>query len=427
MTRPFAVLLLSLAVLLASSPPAHANTEPVMQSAVHATGNLQPLPKPNIKLAEEVLIIRLDGFHADVDVRYRYYNAGPADTVACAFPLDDFLHVHKEFVVPYPRSLITDSFQGFRITDGTGELATSEKIEDLVPATRPRGYGGVFRRWQIAAVHFPAHSEKTVQVSYRVKNFHYGDGQPSRGQLTTLVYALSPSRYWGDGTVGRFLAIVDARANLRAGTVMKHLSLPFRDDGGLYVYEARNFDLAKAGDLVVEYDETAKFAAAQALRRSKENRQMSVSSVRVSSAHPGEHGVENSIENLFDGDLDTAWQAGAGDWLEIAYKWPGGRSLRLVNGCVAGSEAYGRNGRVKKLRVEIFRAGERIGDHLWDLPDRAYAALRKTTFLDFADVLDLSAYSDLNTNRDPITLRLTVLETYPGTRTDSACLAELLL
>jgi len=411
--RLWAVMLLLILILITSLSEVQANSAPVQESTVHATGNIELLRKSNIKLEEEVLNIRLDGVYADVSVCYRYFNAGPQDRVAYGFPLDEYEYAYK-----YNDPRASTSFTQFKIVDDTGELNTSQMVENNPNISNKRGYGPVQRRWFISEMDFPAYSEKNVQVSYRVKNFFFS--KTSKVQLATFTYYLSPSRYWGDGTVNRFRVVVDARKNIQEGTVMKAMSLPFRDDGGVYVYEANRFDLSKAENLVIEYDETSKFRS-PSVRFWTENTRNNIKSVRTSSALAGNY----SADNLLDGDLDTAWVEGAvgygeGEWLEIEFKSWYNRGIGIINGYTKTQETYYKNSRIKKLKIELFQEDGRIIQQIKDLPDRDYRTLNKSAFWSFVDKLDYDSSAALHTTK----IRLTIMEVYPGTDYQDTCISE---
>lgn len=166
-----------------------------------------------------------------------------------------------------PKPILTDEEAK---TDSIGEL-WEERVEELLENSDsyPKHIYGVSRRWFYTALNIAPHQAVMLEVDYQVYN-------PTATNLYRLgsefcqdwptgyefLYDFSPASYWGNGKAETFEVnlhtdhvikkdketwrVFNAEQNIRGLNMMKV-------NENLYTYSARNFDLAKAEPLQINF------------------------------------------------------------------------------------------------------------------------------------------------------------------------------
>lgn len=424
-----------LPVILISVPTAiFANGGPIDASPVQQVGDIQLTREQEISLDEEILAINLYGDFVNVRVRYTFTNHGPPQTVYYAFPLDYFEYSEIDWMYG-EEGWQSECIPYFRIADENGELDVEivEGTDSIIGEQWDDHTVYWQRMWFKTFIRFPADTTKEVTVSYRVKA-EYSDGMTNKDFMPgygyrTFRYDLNPSSYWGDGTVASFKVIVDARAELNNGTWFDTLILPGDPlkDNGVFTYEASNLNLAGADDILLRYSN----AAAKYHQFFDEGRAgpEHIVAIRASSAVEG-----YPAENLVDGDPATAWVegergAGFGQFIEVRFRDFALVGVAILNGYTKSADVYYKNNRVHKVKFEILNSSGELmfeGRDAWSLPDKSYSEFDPDIPWGFASIID--AWSE---DWSPIikdgTVRITILETHPGSTYDDTAISELLL
>ncbi len=201
---------------------------------------------------------------------------------------------------------------------------------------------------------------------------------------------------------------------------MQSMSLPFRYDNGVYVFEGHNFDLRNAENLVIKYDETDKERFSRVQTWTEKVKQQ-IKSIRASSTLDGNY----SASNLLDGELNTAWVEGhaghgVGEWVEFEFNDAWVYAIGIINGYTKNHDTYYKNSRVKQLKVELSLRDGRVIEQVKELPDREYRMLNKSTCWTFIDKIEFPEEACTLAK-----IRLTILEVYPGTDYQDTCISEL--
>lgn len=366
------------ASLLCLTPcDARANGGVFTTSSVNSTGNLEFQRKPKIDLENEVLHVALDGGWAEVEVIYTLQNRGGAETLTYGFPIDV-----NDGAIASPA--FDESIKRFKILDGERDLSITKLIKDPhLGGYTEELYGKIVRDWFMVTLKFERHETKTLTVRYRVKSIGTSEGtaknitwlfSPSR-----FTYIFKPAKTWGSGRVRHLEIVVDV-TKLRAAHIPINSIAPagWHDENGQLRWTLENADLAKAPDLVVDYDNDARQNHA-AITANRLNPRL-IESIRTSSTRPPSSTGNYEGRNLVDGQLDTAWitgkrGTGSREWIDVTFKRPIYlRGIGILNGYLKSAQTLVENGQVTEAEIQVYpRQPEGAGGAI---------SVRKTAFVE---------------------------------------------
>ena len=308
---------LTLALMLASVMVVWANGDPVaVRSALTLSPTPVAIHVPEVQLVDEQVSFMPRGLYTEVVVRYLLHNHSnrPFDSLPYGFPidywgsgkaewvsLDDFTesqqevgwrdgyirnvsfmlgnrqlkwqHSRDSVIRPPQKYLYTleldalpDSADGYskHLVDSLYAIYG----DDIYAYTK-----AVSRRWYYTYLDIPAQSFATLEVRYTVetplsegayyRRNHYYYYTPDYYWELRFMYDFTPAAYWGDGHADHFSVQLDA-SNVRIINEKVYLrgweswsrgisGLPMKQEGDLWRYEARHFDLAAAKPFIVDY------------------------------------------------------------------------------------------------------------------------------------------------------------------------------
>jgi hypothetical protein len=425
----FRRIVVTLVVFLFSSP-ALANGGPADLSPGVTGGGIHFIQKTQVALTEESLAFVVTGDDVQINVAYTLMNKGKADKTAFAFPVDFY---EEEYGCDTSCDYKAEKFQ---ISDGDKLLPlTSGVKETLIDKTIDEVYihKKVSRIYK-TSLSFAAKEKKIIKVSYRVKAGFVNWMNPY--SLIDIYddrrfsYDLTPAGYWGNGKVDKLTISFDYRDIIRKGGSLKVLTLPkgtLSSDGRM-TFSSRQSDLKSFGEFRVayEYGSYLRNMAVNAHRVSAKQ----IASAKATSVL----GDGYIVANLLDGKLSTAWVEGSmgtiGDSVTLLLgKGMDWGELRLINGYRKSKTTYESNARIKSLLVEKLVPDEDLetGVTKWvrnevELEDKPYDA-GAVAAKDLYGLSDSILYSETKL----FAIRLTILETYPGSRYEDACISELIL
>lgn len=412
-------------------------------SDVGATGNLVPRRQNKIILDKELLHVRFAGDQAQVDVTYTLRNTGGADSVTYGFPIDAPGFVPFAMESPtgpgtYFGNGAPSGITGYEIDDGRGKLGVDKVIQKPGAGGTEQTYGPPQARdWFMTRLLFSKGETKKLHVSYTVELLGTRGGT-SKNLLwdyspVTFVYTFKPAQTWGDGRVAQLDIVADLSAVRNAAKDIR-VGLPGGDstaDGDVVSWHFKNYDLAKAPDLKVTYDDsleqTNRDLAPRLLPRKY------IESIRVSSVYPpSKKGFTYGADNLLDGKPDTAWIPaapgnGTGEWIEIRFK---GKvqvnGVGLLNGYCKSEESLKENGQVSRMEVEALAL---------DFGDPSSGLLKSRVKLartQFADAMKFpyaasQLVCDFGDGFDVKRVRLKITGVSPGTKYAQAAISELFI
>ncbi|HEY8393159.1 MAG TPA: hypothetical protein VIL83_10595 [Capillibacterium sp.] len=403
---------------------------PIDESAVMGTGNLTLLEAKEIILADELLYITLDQDFAHIYSYYELVNPGTETEVMVGFPVDFLLDSER-----YGLAWQEESFPSYQIADETGSLPvrtyTDEKPQIVVAGGRKRE---LVRKWYTTNLNLAPNSRKKLVVEYTVRC-----SLLDMDTVTTffpsfsdrlLTYNFFPVGGWENDLIRKLRIVVDARANLEAGGELKSLNFPqFSAYGGIYIFESTDFDLKENYALKVLYNETPRLMTELITTYQINPEQITgLSGSSEAKAYP--------LHQLLDGNLRTPWVAGKESgtepaWIEVELKDFCLQAVGVVNGFLADDATYARYDRAKRIKVQIEqeeydfltgRVEKRVIEREVDLAAAPYREVNERAFAPLVSILADLGQSYNKTSR----LRLTILDTYPGTERRVA-LGELFL
>jgi len=421
-------LLLLLSFLLIVPVSAFANGSPIDGSDIRATGNIHMLQKKDISLDEENLHVVLDNDFSVVRVEYHLTNHGGKAKVTYGFPVDYVPPEELEFTSEEKKPV--KSLQNVVISADGKSLRTREYHEPKKgKQEKPHGY---VRTWMVADLEFAEASSKVVTVSYRVKNFLddwvYTKSFKPRFSDRTFSYILSPSGNWGNGVVRRVSISVDlSKVRALGGTVKKIAPTGYAVTDNTIRWELENFDLRKAKDLKIVYDDSARLMSNFVIEERLPARlikQVKGTSALKDPDTPGKHDPRNVVDN----DLDTAWcegvkDDGIGQSITFELKDAIISGIGIINGYTKNGMVYQSNNRIKKIKVIAVQKNGVKREEIVDLPKREFDKLNRKAVAPFIDWV--ADYGDPYETTRSITL--VIQDIYPGSKYHDTCISEVYL
>lgn len=406
-----------------------ANGTPIDRSDVHATGNIRMIREANINLEEEMLRVVMEGDWAEVRAEYHLMNRGGGTTVAYGFPID---YVNPAWCNDCDEPSEEDKakagkpLRDVRI-EVDGEAMTIRELTE--PASEAAEPPPSLRTWVVTDLTFGEAQRHVVTVTYRVRNrlddWAWSNSFDPAFSPRRFRYLLSPSGNWGDGRIPKLSISIDISALKELGATIKKIGpAGYTSDNDVLRWQFVNFDLSKAPDLEIEYDDGARLLSqyvAQHRLLAPELARAQASSTLVTPTQPGRH----DISKMLDGDLDTAWcegasDGGAGQTLTFEFMSAGVEAIGIVNGYTKNRDVYQGNGRIKRLHVTAaYERETRQGSA--NLPQRDLRELNRRAIAPFIDWLDdIPALSQYTSK-----VELTIADVHPGARHSDTCISEI--
>lgn len=411
---------------------AKANGGPVDGSAVYKTGNIVLIKHANIKLEKEILKIKLEGDYSIISVTYQLKNNNNYDIdVTYGFPIDiksggtNYDMEWKEEYVPYIQFTANEiNLPVKRQLDYSIFKSKSNKIDEENFEYR--------RNWYV--VDFSIDKGETVNliVNYKVKN-GYIDWSTSKSFFESysereLIYDLSPAQYWGDGIIDKLKIEIDASDVIKNGEELDLHGLELKNISGKYINKFSNFDLKTAQDLYISYNNKVEKISKYIL----EHRIPSsyIKSIEVSSQLEGNY----SKANMFDNNFKTAWVEGVsgngiGEKIKIELNNYTLDAVCLINGYSKNSDTYTENNRIKKIKIEIEKVDYQDSNNIIaetfdkEFEDLPFININLNNFYSLTGTIDdyRLGYTKV------LSITITILEVYKGTKYDDTCISELYL
>lgn len=421
---PFCVALLCLVPALS-----WANGTPIDRSDVNATGNIRMIRETSISLEEEMLRIVMEGDWAAVRAEYHLVNRGSGTTVAYGFPIDyvnpawcnDCDELSEEDKVKAGKPL-----RDVRIELDGEPMTIRELIEPASEAAEPPPS---LRTWVVTDLTFGEAQRRVVTVTYRVRNrlddWAWSNRFDPAFSPRKFRYLLSPSGNWGDGRIPKLSISIDISALKDLGATIKTIKpAGYTSDDDILRWQFVNYDLSKAPDLQIEYDDDVRLLSqyvAQHRLLTPRLASAQASSTLVTPAQPGRH----DISKMFDGDLDTAWcegaaDGGAGQTLTFEFNSAGVEAVGIVNGYTKNQDVFQGNGRIKRLdATAVYERDTRQVSAT--LPQRDVRQLNRRAIAPFIDWLEDISLLYQYTRK----VELTIADVHPGARHSDTCISEI--
>ena len=415
-----------------------ANGGPLDVSEIYGSGNMVLMQQQDITLEEEQLRVEIDGDYADVAVEYKLKNNGPEQKVTYGFPLDLMVNEYNETGEP-PKAQDTN----FKIQDDSGDLEVNTRIDEAPHGSNSNNGAEeqefkIIRQWYVTEIAFQAQELKTLKVHYRLKNrfddwIHSKSFEPVFSDRI-FQYVLQPSKNWGNGIVKKFTATIDLTGLLKIGGLVKEVKPQgYQYSDGLLKWKFDNFDLSKAQDIQVAYDNSAsKLSKYISEYRLPTNL---ITKISASSVLPTDdlNKYNYGPSNLFDNDYSTAWVEGVkgpgiGEWVEVDLDKVSISGIGIINGYTKKKSLYYANNRIKKLRLDVEwdnwgnRSGGKDSTEI-TLKEKQFNELNQNAEAPF--ISWLADYGDGYNRAKKV--RLTILEVYPGTKYDDTPITELFI
>ena len=331
--------------------------------------------------------------------------------------------------------------------DKSGELF--ENRLDSIDYNLYQYESDLMRRWYYTRLKLPAGRAAHLVVQYRIESQCY----LSLGQQNSRIafdyghcqfaYDFSPASYWGNGLAETFDVRVDAsRVELVVppftDTIAAPTGLPMASRGkGLWHYTARNFDLAKAEPLRLNYHMGRERSGLveHFNYRVAPNRY----TLSVSGADP-----KYPTANLSDMDLGTATvlrpDKDDSIYITIRFKEPTNvRTIVFYNGYCKSAATWQNNSRVESMMVcesgkkyPIFCEYHNPSPGYfrgWQyLPKKLIADVPESfTWQGLTDVAEVIQRSDYD-SPDPVTeIHFAIASVVKGKKYDDVCVSEIIL
>lgn len=423
------------ALLLFLADTALSNGGPMDGSHILSTGNITFNEIETIRLLDESISFTVEGDFVDVEAVYTLLNEGGTTEVAYAFPVD---HADIYFGGDL-EEWIDDEIPYFRILTGPDLL-------DVETVTAPDSFRCCVvddyslwarRTWFTAQIPFSAGDTSVVTVQYRFKT-QFEDFVTNKDVFPSITnryfrYVLNPAGYWSDGIVEDFGYTIDFSSVLASGGEV--ISVPecgtwISED--VFSFESNDFDILHADSIEVLYDIVSlkmyQYFSSSALSSQH------LEEVNVSSTLQG--APDYAVGNLFDMDMTTAWVEGAsgdgtGEWINIEFDDVSVYSIGIVNGYIKNETTYRENARIRKVELEIVIDEDGPYYNKWsedrieviELPDLSWEEIENGHFGSYFEEL----YFDGGGGEGMESIRIKVLEVYPGTVYDDLCVTELII
>ena len=459
-----------------------ANGDPVISySAWTRASNPVPMKVSAVQVVREDLNIKLMVPYTEVSVVYRLKNASASPIhVDYGFPVDFDGRMDE------PEGYESGGEYESLAETGIGKRAVRDvhfrldgreldwtHADSIVKIDEYENEDGetvdinVCRLWTYTVLDIPAGATVALEVKYSVLcNWSLGMYALQASPLSryfpfdgNFSYDFSPAQHWGNGKADELNVTVDCsglpKGFFDGGDISVGVNW-LKPNGKVYSVTERNFDFASAGLLSATFykDYGNPDKVYPSWGDPLKNCAVPASEYRlnVSGAqdkYPG--------SNLQDGSLETAWVApgdGVGASVEIVFPQPRRVSdIAFYNGYHKSASLWSSNSRIKRMRVEVTRAdgyvefwesdlsedAEWWSGHSYTLYESRAQRFGAVTLQSITNIeremygretgIDedgVYQYDKVPADAEKVSrIRLTVLETVPGTKYKDLCLSEL--
>ncbi|MEO0899653.1 MAG: hypothetical protein AAFY71_24800 [Bacteroidota bacterium] len=405
-----------------------ANGGPVDWGLVAQTGEIKLMEASGVKLKSEKLDINIIGSYAYVHVSY-ILTSETDQQVGYGFPVDlisdpDYgTNEWEENQLPWltmtlDGKLLPTEMKKKEELKPTGLLFPTDNKENYQPESG-------MRYWFMSQIKFMAGQEQELIVRYKAK-VRFSDWETSKSIFRNyskrfFQYDMSPAAGWGDGTIGSLEVSLQTWEASNAQLTGKQ---SFQKANGGWTWKEENVKLDNDSRFSIYY-EVEEYAFTDFINRHG-IKNLSSRLVKVSSTL----GDAYSKDNLFDGDLKTAWVEGSpglgiGETIELDPYYFKLGAILIVPGYHKSKKAYEQNARPKKVSIELKLKGKTSWNEplLVELEDTPYQPVQGSNFGKLCQTLH--DFGDIGLEAEKI--RITVKEVYPGTKFKDLCISEIFL
>ncbi|HPA62388.1 MAG TPA: hypothetical protein PLM72_01800 [Spirochaetota bacterium] len=410
------------------------NGGPVDGSSLNSSGNIFLKNVKNVELISEKLFFKPLKSRIDVKVSYELNNSGDIQTIDYGFPFYNISYNERDNGSEVSSVYQEFSNQDSDIINDFEILLNCKKTSSMVYVDK---LGKSEIKWYLSKLELKKGINK-VDVSYSAKA-KFCDWSTSKCpgvsySKRTFSYNLKPAGSWGNGILPKFELTVDAGyIENRKGDIQISFSGKTEKKGTIYKSTATNFDLKQAKPIHLTYDISKYFNALedQSLSPIK-----NISEINASSSLQGNY----KPENLIDAGYSTAWAegvSGQGINESINIKFKDSSNIKIIsilNGYQKTAETYFNNSRIKKVKLEMLISSNGVSkteireielkDHIRD---------------DFTPVFQYEYDQNIRNPRQSLitaedfdyeysikSVKITILEVYPGTKYEDTCISEII-
>ncbi len=397
-------------------------------SSLKSSGNILLKNTPNVNLISEKLFIKPVGNYVHVDVKYELNNTGEELDVNYGFPFYQLLNI-----LDWPLKFSDQSNKSVKYFDmqlNGNSIKTSKKIDEGSDAET---------LWYIAKLKLKK-GINILNINYESQAYYQDSGTSKSPMIDygkrQFIYNFRPAGTWGDGTVCDLDITIDSVNILNTNGKIDLSGFSFtKESNRYYKTKVKDIDLKKSDMLTITYDISSynKEIEKNIYNLKKSN---SIENIKASSILKETY----SANNLIDGNYLTAWADGVpgkgiNENIEIKFKDSSNiKTLYITNGYQKTSDIYFSNSRPKKLKLEldIISYNKKIlTEKIIELSD-----IPKDWFMPFYSIdrknnihnnqaLLISPY-DFDYEYSIKSVKITILEVYPGTKYEDTCISEII-
>lgn len=402
------------------------------KSNVFKVSSIRLLNKPDISIFSERVKLSVEGDYCRIKVAYEFWNNAEKEIdIEAGLPIyftsnngnDDVFEWNPEYV------------KNFKVTleDGT-PVETVDKIDDQIwndslVASGQKTPVRTKRKMFTFKFKVPQVTSKTLNVEYVVKSCFKDIKGPKnffpKYGVRLLQYDFTPALQWGKGTIRDFSLVIDCGdipKDFIHATGVGFNSIAWQD--GLYMMNQTDMPINKFSILHMEYDyNVAAFNEFLNVFRTPSDR---VLKTRISS----QADVYSGPENLYDGNFGSIWaegtsHQGVGEYIDVMLEDYPLCGIAIINGFAKTEDDYTENGRLAKVKIEreFINANNCLQTDV-TIKEIPYASYRKVNATNFSkSIVILADYGDTKVRTRKV--RVTILETHPGSRFDKTSISEL--
>lgn len=397
-------------------------------SALKSSGNILLKNTPNVNLISEKLFIKPVGDYVHVDVKYELDNTGDEIEVNYGFPFYQLLNT-MGFSLSFNDEL-NKSVKYFIIKLNGNTIKTGEKIDEGSDAET---------LWYIAKLKLKK-GINILNITYASQPY-FEDLETSKSPLIEygkrqFIYNFRPAGTWGNGTLCNLDITVDSINIINKKGSINLSGFAFSKEANRY-YKAsmKDIDLKISNMLTITYDNSKYHSEINKILYNFK-KTTCVETIKSSSILKDVY----SPQKLLDADFSTAWAEGTqgcgiNESISIKFKDSSDiKSLHIINGYQKSAETYLNNSRIKKLKLEMLISAK----------NNAKSEIKEIELLDYNkkdfDPMYGSDFEKNIRNRKQAlispddfdyeysikSVKITILEVYPGTKYEDTCISEII-
>lgn len=407
------------------------NGGPVDAGAVYRIGDIVLINMPYIKLIKEDLKIKIEGDYSFVEVNYLLQNESIDSKITYGFPIDflqnniDINFQWEESNLPEIKFILDNKPLEIKHQVDYSVFEENSFFDNQLPLE-------IHRSWYVVDFNIEEKKSVILKVIYKIKN-GFEDWATTKNFFTEFsnrhfIYDFKPAKNWNDGIISEFnleLNVKDIVLN-KGNLNISGLSL-LDNKTGIYTTSIKNFDLKKAPNLLISYENKHKLSEEiihYLLPTDK------IKNIKTSS----EVSSDYTAKNMFDLDFNTTWAVrdngnSIGEKIEIELDKYHLGAICFLNGYTKNEAVYTENNRIKKLRLEIeyvdFNDSTKsiIESREISIKDIPFSSISKNNFGNMLSIIEDFGDGYLQIKK----ITLTILEVYKGTKYSDTCISEIFL